>query len=245
MAYFLTIKSKDNYKSLDITSLEEFQRLSNLKNSYSLEEIDLFTSRFSSEIELKTKLFEQGIISIEDITKEISIRMKQKDELKKVMYDLVYNSTSKFLNEEYLRHILLTLQNDRDFLNKLLNHYRSSYKQENLNKIRAILTDYRGNSINIYEALSSFFIEEVYAMELSTGQLKLKYKSLHDLAMFVYTYLSQKGRSHIEIDLERINRTKALEELQKSLKEPETKEKPAAYVRTKKKYDIDGQTSLF
>ena len=60
MAYYLTVKDKKNYKLLDIASLEEFKRLSKFKNnSYSLEEIDLFTSHFLSEIELKTKLSEK------------------------------------------------------------------------------------------------------------------------------------------------------------------------------------------
>lgn len=246
MAYYLTIKNKNDYKLLDITSVEKFKRLSKFKNnSYSLEEIDLFISKFSNEIELKTTLFEEEIISLEDITKEISIRRKNKDELIKVMYDLVYSSNSKFLNEEYLRNILLTLQNDKDFLNKLLNHYRSNYKQENLAKIRAILTGYRGNSINIYEALNSFFIEEIYDIDYNTGLTKLKYKSLHDLAMFIDNYLKQRGKSQTDIDLNTLNRKRELEELQKLLKTKENKKKPTPYVRTKKKYNLDGQTSLF
>ena len=161
------------------------------------------------------------------------------------MYDLVYRGNSKFLNEEYLRNILFTLQNDTVFLNKLLNHYRSNYKQENLAKIRAIVTGYRGNSINIYEALNAFFIEEIYDIDYNTGLTKLKYKSLHDLAMFIHTYLSQKERSQIELEVYKINKNKALEELQKTLKPKENKEKTVSYVRTKKKYDLDGQSSLF
>lgn len=245
MAYYLTVKEKNNYKLLDISSLEEFQRLSKFKNnSYSLEEIDLFTSNFADEIELKKTLFEQGILPLEDITKEISIRRKNKDELIKVMYDLVYNGNSKFLNEEYLRNILLTLQNDKVFLNKLLNHYRNNYKQENLAKIRAILSGYTGNSINIYEALNSFFIEEIYDIDYNTGFTKIKYKSLHDLAMFIYTYLSQKGKSQIDIDLNKANKNRELEELKSSLTPQEEKINSKVYTR-KRKYTLDEQTSFF
>ena len=42
MAYYLTIKEKNNYKELNITTLSEFKRISKFKNSsYSLEEIDI------------------------------------------------------------------------------------------------------------------------------------------------------------------------------------------------------------
>lgn len=245
MAYYLTIKNKNEYKLLDISSAQEFRRLSNLKNSYSLEEIDLFTSQFNGEIDLKTKLYEQDIISIEDINKEITIRRKNKDELIKVMYDLVYSYNKKYLNEEYLRGTLLTLQKDTTFLNKLLNHYRKNYHQENLAQIRAILTGYRGNSINTYDALNSFFIEEIYDIDNNTGLIKIKYKPLHDLAMFIYNYLTERGRSQSDIELINLDHKKELEELKKSLISKEQKKEKTAYVRTKKKYNLDGQVSLF
>lgn len=240
MAYYLTIKNKNEYKLLDISLAEEFQRLSNYKNSYSLQEIDLFTSKFADEKALKTRLFEQGVISIEDITKEISIRMKNAGKLEKVMYDPIYSESSRFLNEEYLRGQLLSLHSNREFLNKLLNHYSGNYHKEFLAEIRERLNSYMENSIKMYNAVDAFFTDEVYDVDYKTGLVKLKYKSLHDLAMFIYNYLNEQ-----KIYLEKINRQRYLKELQQSLNTKEIKEKPVVYVRTKKKYDLDGQSSLF
>ena len=180
MAYYLTIKEKQNYKLLDISNMLEFKRISRFKgNTYSLDEIDIFTSSFPNEIFLKKTLYENGKIELNDISKEISIRRKNKDEMVKVMYDLVYSYNRKFIDEVYIRMKLLELQNDRVFLNKLLNHYRNNYKQDNLSQIRAALEGY--NDVNLYEAINSFFIDEVYDIKKDTGQVKIKYKSLHDL----------------------------------------------------------------
>ncbi len=73
MAYYLTIqKGKNEYKEINISSLNEFKRLSKYKDSYSLEEIDMFTSMFVDEVNLKEILYDNGLICLEDISKEIS-----------------------------------------------------------------------------------------------------------------------------------------------------------------------------
>lgn len=244
MAYYLTIKEKTQYKLLDVTDMIEFKRLSKYKiNSYSLEELDLFTSKFSDEIELKTKLYENNVITLNEITKEITIRRKNKEELKKVMYDLVYNYNKKYTDEIYVRGMLLSLQGDKTFLNKLLNHYRNSYKQENLAKIRTLLDYENGNTLKMYEALNAFFIDEIYDINYSTGHAKIKYKSLHDLGMFIYEYVSKKDKLPDEIEQNETKRRNLLEELEQSLalqKKPESK----VYTR-KRKYKLDGQISFF
>ena len=124
MAYYLTIKEKHDYKLLDISNMMEFKRISKFKaKSFCLEEIDIFTSSFPNEVIFKKILFENGIINLDDIPKEISIRRKNKEDMVKVMYDLVYDYNKKFLDEVYIRMKLLELQNDSIFLIKLLNHY--------------------------------------------------------------------------------------------------------------------------
>ena len=243
MAYYLTIKDKNDYKLLDITNTVEFQRLSRFKgNSYSLEEIDLFTSNFYNEIVLKRKLYEYGVISLDEITKDISIRRKSKNEYKKVMYGLVYHDMKAFLDCYYLRGRFLELQCDTVFLNKLLDHYRNNYKQENLAKIRAILGGYSGDDINIFEALSSFFNDEVFDEDYQTGEVKVKYKSLHDLAMFIYNYLDKKNKCKLEIEVLEVERMRMLKVLQDDLIPKDV------YVKKrvkKKKEELDGQISFF
>lgn len=246
MAYYITIKENKGYKLLDITSMQAFRRLSKFKSSsYSLEEIDLFTSKYPNELVLKRDLYSFGIITLEDITKDISIRMKNKDNLEKVRYGLVYNSTSKYLNEYYLRIKLLELQNDKVFLNKLLDYYRNSYKQESLRQINAILQGYNGNSINIYNALDMFYKDTVYDINYKTGETKIKYKSLHDLAMFIYNYNQTKELTKEEIETYKEHRQIELSTLQESLSPKKEKVDLKVKTRTKKKYDLDGQSSFF
>ncbi len=245
MAYYLTIKEKNNYKMLDITSLEEFTRYSKFKNSsYSLDEIDIFTSKFDNEVALKTRLYEKGIISKNELMKKIEIRMKLNQKLKIVHYGLVYKEASKYLDIKYLEAKLLSLQNDKNFLNKLLNHYRSSHKQERLREINALLNGYHDSGINIYNSLSEFYKDEIFLENYKTKVVTLKYKSLHNLAMFVYNYINSKNELS---DIIKLERKKTLEELKKELvkiKEPEQQ----IYVKTKKrklKKEIDGQLSFF
>lgn len=244
MAYYLTIKEKNNnYKLLDITPLEEFQRLTKFKNnSYSLEEIDKFTSKFDNEITLKAKLYNSGVITLEEIEKDIEIRTKKNGKLEKVMYGLVYNNMQKYLNDYYLRIKILELQNDINFIKKLLNHYRKTYKQENIAMIRSASLGLDNGEISIYDALSSFFKDEVYSIEGNTGELKIKYKSLHDLGMFVYNYLYKKDKSQNDLDMVKLSRINELITLKETLIAKEIYIKPK--VRTRRK-EIDGQISFF
>lgn len=236
MAYYLTIKQNKEYKKLDISYLKEFQRLSKFKgDSYSLEELDNFTSMFKNEIELKRSLYNSGIISLDEITKEISIRRKNKNELIKVMYELYYESTRKYLDEYYLRSKLLELQNDKAFLNKLLAHYRSSHYQEPLAQIRALVMGYQDTDLNIYTALSNFFNNEIYSVDYTTGETKIKYKSLHDLGMFIINYLKQNINQKEE-------KQKELQILQEELTPKQTFVKKR--VKTKR-IELEGQTTFF
>lgn len=232
MAYYLTVKEKNNFKQLDVSTLEEFSRLSKFKDaSYSLDELDLFTSNFEDELSLKEILYSNGIITKEDILKEITIRRKNKNQLEKVMYGLVYKNNSKYLDVHYLRAEILGLQNDKVFLNKLLNHYRNSYKQEHLAKIRAVLEGYQDSDVKMDEALTSFMIDEVFETSKETGLVKIKYKSLHDLAMFVCNYLEDGNKKITNSDLE---------ELQDKLIKPKQPVK-IRKIRT----EVQGQLSFF
>lgn len=192
MAYYITINNKKN-RHLDITSLEEFQKLSKYKEgAYSLEEIDEFTSKFSNEIELKRKLFERGLISRDELNQKIEIRMKLNGKLEKVRHGLVYSNIKKYLDIQYLTSKLLILSNDKEFINKLLDHHRGNYKQEGLRQINAIVNGYNGPDLNMSKAIYQFVQDEIFKTDRETGLVTIKYKSLHDLAMFVYNYIQAK-----------------------------------------------------
>lgn len=246
MAYYLTIKENSNYKLLDISMLDNFTRITNFKGSaYSLEEIDNFTSSFESEISMRRKLYDNGVITLEEITKDITVRRKEKDKMEKVTYGLVFKDMKKYLDDYYLRITILNLREDHSFLNKLLTHYRNSYcNQEALMQIRALLLGYDGGEINMYEALTNFFSKEVYVCNYSTGVVKIKYKSLHDLGMFVYNYISKKDKSEIAIIQDELGRTESLTCLKNALTEREQVPLPKKKVK-KLREELEGQTSFF
>lgn len=241
MAYYLTIKKNKEYSKLDISSLPEFKKISKFreKTSYSLEEIDYLTSCFDNEIILKKTLLQYGIIEESDVTKDIEIRYKDKDKLSKVRYDLVYKNTTRYFNIDFLRYYVQSKSKDKDFLNKLTSFYRNSYcNNENICRIRYILETKNEHEFTIQETLTSFVFNEIYSIDYKTGNCTLKYKSLHDLAMFCYTYEINSIRNELNISNKEKeeNRTKMLN----SLKTP----KPKIRTLKKENYELEGQMSF-
>ena len=90
MAYYLTIKKGKINLPIEIDNLKQFQRTSRFRRgTYSLEEIDHFSSSFYNAEELQKELYLHHLIDIDDFGKEISIRYKKNDELEKVRYGLI------------------------------------------------------------------------------------------------------------------------------------------------------------
>lgn len=241
MAYYLTIKKNNEYCKLDISNLPQFKRTSRLreKTSYTLEEIDYFTSYFDNEIILKKTLLQHGIIEESDVTKNIEIRYKTKDSLSKVRYYLAYKDAAKYFNVDFLRYFILSKSNDRVFLNKLITFYKNSYfNNENICRIRYILDTNDEHEFTIQETLTSFVLNEIYSIDYKTGNCSLKYRSLHDLAMFCFNYEINSICKEINITNKEKeeNRIKMLN----SLKTPKAK------VRTlrKKNCELEGQMSF-
>lgn len=246
MAYYLTIHTNNDFKKIDLSLLERFKRLSNFKDSsMSLEEIDCCTSLFQDEVELKKELYINGLISFDDITKELSIRRLYRGKLEKVSYGLIYNDQKKYLDLDYLRSILLSLQNDREFLNKLVLKYRNSYSNAIcVEQISHHLICGNNGGTNLYVVLNKFYQNEIFKNNYETGEVTLKYKSLHDLAMFIYSYINSKKNDVLGISqsMQKNDMKKRLLELQKSIVLPgKVKVKKKALKRT----EVEGQISLF
>lgn len=245
MAYYLTIqKNKSEFKQINISLLEEFKRISKFKNGYSLEEIDHFTSMFDDEVKLKELLYDKGLITSEDITKEISIKQKINNELVKVRYGLIYKINKKYLDAQYLRSRLLSLQSDKNFLKKLVSYYRNSYSCViEVSEIKNYLFD-KSSEVDINLTLNSFFLKEIFQQDKNTLEYKLKYKSFHDLSMFVQKYINE----NIEFCMSDYDVKKRLLELQELKIVQETKDKPKTKKLTKgrlSKLPIEGQISFF
>lgn len=249
MAYYLMQKKKGNYYSIDISNLEQFKRKSKFKNDcYTLEELDAFTSKFEDEVELKRCLYDNNLITIEDITNDLSIRMKYKEELKKVAYGFIYKKDKEFVNpnKDRLRATVLSLQDDIVFLKKLVSHYRGSYSNAlTIAEIGQYLITNGNCDVNIYLSLNYFFANEVF--KENKGTVSIKYKSLHDLALFTIDYITKKeAEKHgLSPSYEYFLTCKRLFELQKELIIEEKKNKNKEKKKVLKKGQIEGQISFF
>ena len=254
MAYYITIKDKDDYKTIDITNHVLFERLSNFNGDrYSLDELDRFTSNYANMLALKEALLFDGLVDEEEVFKDLSIRMKKNDKkaneiiYDKVMYEPVFKDSKKYLDIYYLTYKIKSLANDFNFLNKLLNHYRNSYIN---NRTNAYIREFMfGNpELNIYNLLDEFISREIYNYKLDneTGKYvvtSVKYKSLHDLAMFVYNYEHKSTLTKEEINNE-------LKDFIAYLKREGMMPKKEVNIETKKVKKrvrglVEGQTSFF
>ena len=113
MAYYLMVeKKRSEYQPLILKNSKYFNTPKSkfkAEGAHSLEEIDRFTTQFPNELELRRTLLNEGILEKEEITRPISIRILHKGEYKKVMYDLLYQDSAKYLNAP-LRIISLIME---------------------------------------------------------------------------------------------------------------------------------------
>lgn len=146
---------------LDLTSICEFERTSNLKSNklYYLKEIIKLTSKFDNEYEFKKALFESGVISLEDVTKELSIRAKGEDnKVGKSRYPLIYKPLldlfrPRVIREKYMEKSDIT--KNYLFLKKLVDTYswnRTATRDTNrynseiiIDEIKSIIINYDPN----------------------------------------------------------------------------------------------------
>lgn len=93
------------------------------------------------------------------------------------------------------------------------------------------------------------FFKEKYKYNPSTDECKLNYKSLHDLAMFIYNYNAAKAYRSLGITKDMLDkeRQEKLSLLKENLIKENQKETLGSYRARKltKDYTVDGQMSLF
>ena len=244
MAYYLTIKQGKTYHHLDLTPLKEFTKKSNLKSgSYTLEEIDTCLMQYENAYHFRKTLYESGIITLEDITKEITIRRKHNGTLVRVRYNLPYKDAAPYFDIMNLKYILISKTNDRPFIIKLIAYYRNSYiNNYNISQIKYALTIKDDTLLS--KALEEFYLKEVTTVNPKTGEVKINYKSYHDLAMFTYTYDEESYQRATNQTKEEVSlKQKAtLEYLKEELKTTTPSHQPKP--KTLKK-ELEGQISLF
>lgn len=239
MAYIVAIRKNNEYVSLDISKLSTFNRLSKFKNGYSLKEIDLFTSKYDNILELKKDLYLNGIIDKNDILKDITIKSKINGKYKKVMYSFFYRDDFGYLDVNYLRYKLLSRSRDAYFLKKFINYYSKGYNSMIVNIINNLVCE--GNlGKYVEDRLIEFFYREIYYYDRDKGKSVIKYRCLHDLAMFICNY------DHLE-NLDYVYGHDDFVKLKDSL---EIDSKNRCKIKSKcksenKKRELEGQLSLY
>ena len=129
--YFMVEEKKGKYSPLDITKSACFTRESRLKGiGCEIKEIDLFTSSFNHEKELREHLILNGILSIENAYKNLSVRIKKGDKYKKVMYDFLYQKDIQYLVKPQL--LIKRINNklliqDYGFISEFASHFANDY----------------------------------------------------------------------------------------------------------------------
>ena len=196
---------------------------------------------YINEYFFKEDLYKAGLIELEDIARELTIRYKKNNSYELVRNGVPYSRAKNYFDLYGLKFILLSKQKDYNFLEKLVSYYRNSYMNNiNVSKIKYCMEARKRELLNV--TLGEFYMREVTKSDTRTGEVKFNYKYFHDLAMFIYNYdiTLEKEQLGITKEEEKIERRLTFEYFMKSLSENLVE--PKKKVKTK---DLEGQISIF
>ena len=195
-----------NRKEARIIDLDKITKIK------SLDKLDELTSTFNSEEELKTYLFNQELISLDEMKKNLSIMYKNNGKVKKL--PIVYQDMKKYLDIVYLKAKMMSASQDIELLEKLARHYsigsdKFNPQGVNVSDIRMYISDFRSNgekhfySRALELALDDMWQKAVFKLvDKKTGEVKENYRGSRDLGMFLYKYektLEKKQEAAVEI----------------------------------------------
>ena len=181
-----------NRKEARIIDLDKITKIK------SLDKLDELTSTFNSEEELKTYLFNQELISLDEMKKNLSIMYKNNGKVKKL--PIVYQDMKKYLDIVYLKYKMMAAAQDIVLLEKLARHYsigsdKFNPQGVNVSDIRMYISDFRSNgekhfySRALELALDDMWQKAVFKLvDKKTGEVKENYRGSRDLGMFLYKY---------------------------------------------------------
>ena len=198
--YKISTFNKKEGRVIDLDKIKKFK---------DLESIDNFTTLFDSENELAIYLFNQELISNEELKDKLNIVYKYNGKVKKL--NIFYQDMKKYLDLEFLRHKLKGLSTDVVFLEKLANFYHNgstSFNKQgtNVSDIRLYLSDVRANGgTTFYSKALEIAIEDLFKKAIftlpnkETGEVKFDYRGFRDLATFIYKYEKTKEKAKEEV----------------------------------------------
>ena len=189
--YRLGILKNKNAIYFDIDELRD------LNTNETLVETDKFTMQFVNESQLLNYLKSNNLYP-EEKKYKLQVLYRNNNEDKKI--PVLYNDCKKYMDVYYLKNLIQSYSKDLVFLEKLANHYSLGKSSYNLQ-----LTNVQGIRKYIYEVINSSTQEAFYSKELTntlnntvinaiyrinekTGEVKLNYRGLRDLALFIKRY---------------------------------------------------------
>ena len=257
--YFMTEKKKGEYIPLDITQSKYFTKLSkyNKKGALSLEEIDIFTTSFEDEFELRIKLAKEGILPHDCIDKPLTARLLNKGKYSKVTYDFLYQKDIEYIiDSSKIIDVILDkyYQKDYLFLKKLGEHFQNFYDcKSTAADVRnyAHISILRGNNYNYLDKidkegnllvvrLAKLIIYDYYQDKFGniTYYNKVKYANLHHLISFINNY----NKKYNINEPKKENNQVTFEEF---IQKPRQEEVQIPKTKKRKKEQIDGQMRFF
>lgn len=187
-----------NYKLMVSNTIIDLPRILNINTSNSLQTIDKFTMEFTNEEELNLYLLNKGLISSSDVGKPIRVAYNFNGKTNKL--PVTYSNMKKCVNDLlYLKATLKSHTTDIKFLEKLANHYslgspKYNPQAVNVQDIRCYITDVRSNGGKLFYsnlldiAINDLFVKAVYNLNNKTGELKINYRGVRDLVIFINRY---------------------------------------------------------
>ena len=196
--------------------------------TYSLEEIDKFTTSFNDNDSLSEALVKEGIISHKEYGKYIALIQLRKEDNKLIMYGPLYKEAKNLTNPEILKKSILELvykssrgdKESLDILNKYAGRfYRipptegyvgSIYEYVRLKNYNKDVPELLQNKL-IRDIVTIFNIyvydynarESAYILD-DNGNRKVKYKPLHDLAAWFNNQVKPKKVKEEKLEKEEI-----------------------------------------
>lgn len=175
--YGIYLKGKVK-EPVDVTRLFNFERTGNLKSNkiYTLKELIKLTTKYNNEEDFKIALVYSGIIDLDDITRELSIRSIDNGKLGKPR-EVVYKTCIDLFRPQVIKEVYLnktTLPRDNTFLDELVKEFTPYGKSHDtgrytgeifLEEINNILINY--NPEYYYEeqlrgAMNDFINHKIY-----------------------------------------------------------------------------------
>ena len=179
--------------------------LDKITKTKSLDKLDELTSTFNNEEELKTYLFNQELISLDEMKKSLSVMYQYRGKVKRL--PIIYQDMKKYLDIIYLKYKMMAAAQDIELLEKLARHYsigsdKFNPQGVNVSDIRMYISDFRSNgekhfnSKSLELALEDMWKKAIFKLtdkvgdivDRTTGEVKENYRGSRDLGMFLYKY---------------------------------------------------------